>query len=223
MWIAIGALSHIIIDCWNTSGVRAFVPFTQKTVVLFARDDWRIRTGSVPEIFVFLALTSLLTLSNYTSQIGGARKLLNTLMQSPKIATEEFMRAELRLCHIRGKWRWNDGYTEQVEWLVIGTEKGGSVLVFWDAENKRIIRNDRGEFMRARLIESGKDWWIVRVKGLVEVQKPSFWIAEKEGKWRYSDKGQTAGGTIKAADGNFPQVIIKKDDILFMNWKSENE
>jgi inner membrane protein len=48
LWIGLGALSHVFIDCLNVMGVQALMPFSEKVCVLFDR-KYRIHSGSRKE------------------------------------------------------------------------------------------------------------------------------------------------------------------------------
>jgi len=198
-WAAIGALSHCLIDCYTLSGVQAFLPFTDKSVVLFRR-DWRIRTGSTQEIFLFMALFVGVSAMNYTYAIGGPRKLINILAKSPKIATEEFTRAGDAICYVRGKWRWSTGKIEEVEWLVVGSER--QYMVFFDGN--RILRRAEGEFLSSVLKQTDTSWNSIKVRGIVTVNTPSFFFDGRA--WHFAKAGQKAIGTVRSVDNSTPDV-----------------
>lgn len=214
MWLAIGAISHIVIDCSNVSGVKAYIPFTQRTAVNF-KDEWRIRTGSTPEIFVFIVIAALVASAGYASSIGGARKLINMLARTHKITQQEYSRAGLKWCEIKGRFRWQDGTTEDVQWLVVGTEKTGQSrrLIYWNGN--KLIRPERGRFLRSKLLETEQVWNITKVRGIITVTAPSFWMSG--GKWHYAAEGQKASGTIKRIDGKPVEIEVSGNGI---GWKS---
>ncbi|MEZ4527709.1 MAG: metal-dependent hydrolase [Desulfobacterales bacterium] len=213
LWLSLGAISHIVIDSYNVSGVKALVPFTQRTVICF-KDDWRVRTGSTPEIFVFLVIGGLVLAMGYAETIGGARKLINLLARSHRITEQEYARAGLFRCEIEGRFRWQNGVTEDVRWLIVGSESGGDSsgtgknLVCWDG--KKLIREKHGRFLRSKLIESKQEWPIVKAKGIIRVAKPSFWMSG--GKWHIAEAGQKAMGTVKSADGSHPEIEVADAD-----------
>lgn len=205
-WLALGAYSHILIDSYNVSGVKAFLPFTDRQVVCFKR-DWRLITGSTHEIVAFIIIVSMIFIMNHTYTIGGPRKLINMLARSPKIMGEEYQRAGLKVCHVKGKFRWADGRIDHVKWLVIGSE--GLDLVFWD--NERIIRKRHGAFMRATLVQSDKDWPVVQVQGFCTTDQDSFWFDGK--RWMHAKAGLSIFGTLKSVDVSIP-IIKTADDPL---------
>jgi len=205
LWLALGAISHILIDCYNTSGVKAFLPFSDKTVVLFKR-DWRINVGSVQELVVCVIFLVLISTTGYVHAIGGPRKLINLLAHSPQIMLEEFQRAGLKVCHASGKFRWADGRIENADWLIVGNE-GKTHLVLWNGE--RLIRNPKnGEFLSATLQESEAIWPLVHIEGFCTVEQDSFYFDGK--KWRFAKKGDVAFGTVKTVDGKIPRIKIDK-------------
>jgi len=203
LWLALGALSHITIDAYNVSGVRALEPFTQKPIVCFKR-DWRITTGSVKELVLLGVLILLIFAMNYAQSIGGPRKLINMLLGSPKITAEEYLKAGLKHCRADGQFRWQDGRIEQVNWLVVGTE--GSHLLYWDG--KQLIKNgDDGEFLRSKLKQTEESWSLVKVRGFVRVSELCFWLDnEKNQKWHIAKAGSLATGSIKMPPGKILQL-----------------
>lgn len=143
----------LLLDCWNVSGTKAFEPFTSKPVVIFQR-DWRIVTGSISEIVICLSLLVSIAIADYSYSLGGPRKLVNLIANSPQIMFEEFSRAGEKICYVRGKFRWADGRLEAVkEWLVVGTEAKQN-LVFWNGI--QIVRvPQHGAFLTAKLRAGG--------------------------------------------------------------------
>lgn len=192
-WLAIGALSHILLDCYNTSGVRALTPFSNKAIVLFKR-DWRISAGSLSEIYVFMAIAALLPVVRYTQAIGGPRKLINRFVRSPIITAEEFQRAGNLRCYAKGEWRWNDGRIEQVDWLVVGTE--ANWLVMYDG--KKLIKKKHGEFLRSTLKQTAESWNPIKVNRIVTVKQAALFFDGKI--WHFAQPGERALGIIKPLD-----------------------
>lgn len=202
-WLAIGALSHVLIDCYTLNGVQALLPLTERTVVIFKK-DWRVRTGSTGEIFIFLLIFGGISATQYSYTFGGPRKLINKLMKSPQITVDEFTRAGDKICYIKGQFRWSDGRIEQSEWLIVGKEEQN--LAFWNGE--RIIRNGKhGEFLRSTLKQSEQEWPAIRVHGLVIVFEDSFFFDGK--KWHLAPKGSKAYGSIKSVSGKPPEIQVQ--------------
>lgn len=206
-WVFIGANSHIIADAFNISGVKALMPFNERSVVCFKR-DWRIFTGSVQEILFFIAVACLIPMMNYSYALGGPRKLINAMAQSPKITAEEYTRVGLKYCRVKGRFRWVNGQIDEVEWPVVGLE--GTELVYWDGE--QLVRKRQGMFLKSTLKQEELNWPIAQVEGgFCTVQTPSFWYDGK--KWHYAKIGDLAFGTIKALSGRAPKIRIPdKDD-----------
>lgn len=198
-WLAIGALSHVLIDCYNTSGVRALTPFSSKSVVLFKR-DWRVNAGSLGEIYVFIALAALLPAAHYAQTIGGPRKLINRLVRSPVITAEEFQRAGNLRCYATGEWRWNDGRIEQVNWLVVGTETNW--LVMYDG--KKLVKKKHGEFLRSTLRQTAENWNLIKVNRIVTVKQATLFFDGKI--WHLARPGEKALGIMKPLDNVLLEV-----------------
>jgi membrane-bound metal-dependent hydrolase YbcI (DUF457 family) len=184
-WIAIGGISHILIDCFNLSGVRALSPINQKPLVCFKR-EWRIRVGSLQEIFVFVGIIAAISLVHYSYSIGGPRRLINMLIHSPLITAEEYLRAGTKYCTAKGTFRWPDGRIESVEWPIVGTE--GYRLVYWNGS--RLINNDYdGEFLRSTLYQTNTEWNVIKVHGICTVTTESFWYDGQ--RWHHAVAGDS--------------------------------
>lgn len=211
-FIGLGAISHILIDSYTISGVKALLPFSEKSMV-FLRRDWRIYTGSVHEIILFCAMFGLISVMNYSHALGGPRKLINLLARSPKITVEEFNRAGLKYCQAKGHFRWSDGEIEDVFWPVVGLE--GGKMVFWCEEKLQLIREGKqGKFLKSVLVQNEYIWPIVRVKGgYCKVSSPAFWFDGK--KWHFAKEGDIAFGTIKEIKGGMPEIDLVEPKIYF--------
>jgi membrane-bound metal-dependent hydrolase YbcI (DUF457 family) len=201
-WLAIGALSHVLIDCYNTSGVRAFTPFSDKSVVMFKR-DWRVSAGSLGEIYVFILIALLLPAAHFTQSIGGWRKLTNLLIQSHKITVEEYTRAGTRICYVNGQFRWTDGRLEDVNWLIVGLE--GQNLVYFDG-TKLIHEDKHGQFLKSKLRQTDADWISVKLQGVGIVKTASFFYDGK--KWYYALCGSKVMGIVRSANNAMPEIQI---------------
>jgi inner membrane protein len=200
-WFFIGALSHCFIDCYNVSGVKALLPFTEKTVVLFKR-DWRVITGSLKEIWVFIFFFVMICGMGYAHVLGGPRKLINMLVHSHKITVEEYQRAGLKRCTIEGTFRWADGRKEEMELLVVGLD--GRELIAWDGE-KLLCNPKHGKWLKSVLHESEQDWLVISVDGIAYAKQPCFYFAGK--KWRYAKTGDMVMGSVKTATGEgLPEI-----------------
>ena len=206
-WIALGGLSHILIDMYNTAGVRAGEPFSSRVFVCF-KSDWRINTSSVQEILVFIGIFIAISVTQYSYTLGGPRKLINMLTKSPKITAEEYTRAGLKRCMVKGTFRWADGRTQDVEWLVVGLE--GENLVFWDGEE--LVKKRQGQFLRSTLVQSEREWPVVLVAGFCVAETPSFWYDGE--KWFTAKPGDLIFGSIKSVSGDIPRIKVKSDDDL---------
>ena len=199
-WFGIGALSHSFIDCYNTKGASILKPLTDRIVVIFKNPAWRIRSGQREEFIFAACLIFLFIGTQHIQQIGGYRSFLGSMLKSPQIAFEHYVEAGNLRCDVKGKFRWNDGRTQQVQWLVVGTENNAFVL--WDGQ--RLIKSKHGEFLRAELVKSHKEWPVAQVQGIVQVMQDSFYFGG--GKWYFTQAGQRAFGSIKSVTAEIPQI-----------------
>ncbi|HIQ37398.1 MAG TPA: metal-dependent hydrolase [Desulfocapsa sulfexigens] len=189
--IGAGALLHIFADCATVSGVRGFAPWSEKLFVLFKR-DWRIKTGSGAEIIILVVFGSFAWAGGYVGAVGGIRAMIGHLTGAPKIMVEEFRSKGLQQCRVHGKFRWNSGLIEQVDWLIIGTE--GQGLAMQGIE--KIVRTPKhGEFLKARL-KPVKDvkWEVVKLKGWAKTGSKVYFL--DGAKWHTAKAGEVVWGQI---------------------------
>lgn len=192
-WLCIGCISHGVLDCLNVSGVRLFLPFSNQTVVCFNR-NWRISTATPAELIVLGVIVSVIYFTNYTYALGGPRKLINLLINSPKITQEEYVRAGYELCYAKGDFRWREGKIEKdVKWLVVGTEDAGDILVYWNGS--RMIKTRHGEFIRSELIQTKQQWTTQKINGFVKPADKMFYFDGV--KWHVAYPDELAYGWIK--------------------------
>jgi inner membrane protein len=202
-WLVIGAISHAIIDCYNTSGVALLAPFSDKRFVFFSKDSWQIPSGSRQDYFCCIAFVLCFGLTQYVYFLGGARAALNLVMQSPKVTVEHYIAAGTQRCEISGKFRWSDGRTEKVQWLIVGSE--GDNLVYFDG--KKLIReNQHGKFLRSSLMKLQQDWISVKINGVGITSKASFFFDGK--RWYYTPGGSKVMGIIRSVDNSMPEIQI---------------
>ncbi len=213
-WMGIGALSHSIIDTYNTKGAAILKPLTDRIVVIFKSPKWRIRSGQREEIIFAALLLAAFLGTQHIQQIGGWRSFLGRILQSPQNTVERYIDAGNQRCEVQGKFRWHDGRIQKkVQWLIIGTESGR--LVCWDGS--RLIRPKHGEFLRSVLITNskearfpkvGEEWAPVRVNGIVIVGQDSLYYGGNQ--WFFAQKGQRAFGYIKSITAEVPQLYLNK-------------
>lgn len=190
-WIGGGALVHVFADCATVSGVRALTPFSSKIFVFFKR-SWRVKTGSGGE-FMIMMLFGLFAMSAYSiSSMGGLSTFLGYITGSPKIGLEEFKRQGLKICTVKGTFRWESGKIEKVEWLIIGTE-GRSGLAFFNGE--KIIRQPKnGSFSKMFVKTSDKQWSAAKLKGWRVTENDAYFMSG--GRWYKASKGDVVLGEV---------------------------
>jgi membrane-bound metal-dependent hydrolase YbcI (DUF457 family) len=194
-WLGVGAVSHCWLDTLNISGVKLLVPLSEQDCV-FLPKRFRIKTASLNEIYVFLIFTGIVFTLNYAHAIGGPRKLINEMLLSNKITVEEYIRAGNQICYADGQWRWADGRLQDVKWLVVGTDSNSSDLVLFDGN--RLIKKNKGEFVRSKLVETKREWNMVKVSRFVECRKDLFYYDGKV--WHFAVKGSLAVGSLKSLE-----------------------
>jgi membrane-bound metal-dependent hydrolase YbcI (DUF457 family) len=191
--IGVGALLHIIADCATVSGVRALAPWSQKLFVLFKR-DWRIKSGGSAEFIVLAVFGMFAWGGGYIGSLGGIRALVGHLTGAPKIMLEEYRAKGLQQCRVEGKFRWNSGKIEEVDWLIVGTEGIGLAMMNEDS-SKLIHAPGNGEFLRARLKPiKDKEWKEIKLKGWAKTEHQIYFLDGK--KWHIAKAGEVVWGQI---------------------------
>lgn len=189
--IGAGALSHIILDCVNVSGVKLFAPFSERIAVIFKR-DWRVSTGSKNELIIMICLIVLTYGGTRLSAVGGITAMVGHLTGSPKIMLEEYQRKGLTKCTVKGKLRWKNGRIEQGEWLIIGTE--GTTGLALQGEGRIIHLPADGHFLSARLQQGESQWEAVTVRGWTRTENSVYFLAGK--RWKQAVAGDVVWGQI---------------------------
>lgn len=192
-WIGLGALSHAFIDCLNTSGVPALLPFSQKVCVLFTR-KWRFACGSRTELGLMAVLVLFAYGALHVGNVGGIRALAGRLTGSPKMAYQQYREMGLAICHFEGTLRFRAGAIERGRWLVVGEEEKHGIAI-WDEERERIIRIPiEAEFLRMTLVKGRERWQTVAVGGFARSRREAFFFDGV--KWRRADPGGVVFGTV---------------------------
>jgi inner membrane protein len=171
-WIALGAISHILLDALNTSGVQLFMPFSERICVLFSR-RYRFPSGSRQELVLLVVLGSLGCAGGYLGSIGGTQALLGALTGSYDIAYRQYVGKGLQVCDLVGRLRGITGEVREGQWEIIGVEGGG--LALWDGE--RIVHvPEQGKFLRCRLVCRQEYWQASRLAGVATTQTAVFFF-----------------------------------------------
>lgn len=189
-WIGLGAVLHVIADCYTVSGVRAMTPFSQKLFVFFKR-DWRIKTGSRQEMVILLVAGTIAWSAHKVGTVGGLSSTIGYIMRSPKIMIEEYLSQGLRICEVEGKFRKLSGEIMEGKWLIIGSKGSGiSFLV----DDKIYNTGEHGKFLKARLIKSDRKWDALRVRGCCKTKRRAYYLSDK--KWHIAQSGGLVCGSV---------------------------
>jgi len=194
-FISMGAISHLILDCWNVSGIMLFNPFSEKLFVLAGR-KYRIRSGSRPElILIVIFLFTSLTIG-HINNLGGARTMIQTAMASYNMAYENYLKQGLKISYIEGIMRYPNGYLEEGRWLVLGKNSRYMELTVLDEKTNKIIRiYQDAEFLKAVLKPTDEKWETIKLSTPMELKKGTVYF--KTGKsWKMAKKGSTIFGYI---------------------------
>jgi inner membrane protein len=210
LWVAIGALTHIIIDALNTSGVQLFYPYSKKTVVL-ANDTFRFPTASKQEFILFLILTVMCWGHKSIANRGGIRKVLEQLTGNYEMALVNYKNCGTAKYYLKGRWRRRGGgELVQGKYVVIGEEKGGMAL--WDT-NSRVILHVPDDIEPLSVYgEKGQgDWTIIRIRGWLHIRK-GYGFFYTGSRWYVANKNDVVAGVFKSYPG--VEVEFENEEIL---------
>jgi inner membrane protein len=196
-WIALGAISHVLLDALNTSGVQLFMPFSELVCVLFSR-KYRFPSGSKQELFLLVVLGSLGFAGGYIGSIGGGQALLGYVTGSYEIAYQQYVSKGLQVCELTGSLRWVTGETTTGRWEIIGTE--GKGLAIWNGE--RLIHvPEQAKFLRCRLVCTHEQWQASRLAGVAKTLTGVFFFDGR--RWVHALPGSPVFGYVIGREPKF--------------------
>ena len=192
LFVSAGCFIHIFSDCATVSGVRAMTPFSNK-VFVFLKREWRVKTGSNSEMAIMLIFGIIAWAGYKVSSFGGINTMVGYFTGSPKIMMQEYIHAGHKKCYVEGKFRWANGKTDEILWLIIGKEGSGLAM----QGEGRIIRTPKhGELLKARLKKTKDDWQVMNSRGWFKSESTCYFFSK--GKWHHSNGGDVVYGTIIA-------------------------
>ena len=195
-WIGMGAISHCLIDCLNTSGVALMLPITEKIFVLGSR-KFRIPTASKNEFVLMMVFGMVAWGGGYIGSKGGVRAIFDALIGSYDMARQYYEMEGSAICLMSGRFRKNSGEITDGTWLIVGTE-GQNGLALFDEEAEKVIHvPEDGKFLKARLKTTEEKWQMVKLKEPGEVEECGSMIFYRAGKkWNKAGKGSTVFGHV---------------------------
>lgn len=196
-WIGLGALTHVVVDLLNVSGVRLLLPFSEKVCVLFGR-QWRFPVASKTELGWLVMFCLMAWVGHYLGEVGGVRAFVGVATGSPRIAYQRYMKEGTRICFLQGTLRHIDGRVEEGSWLVIGQE-GQERLAIWDEEERMIIHlPSQAEFLSVRLEPTEEQWQTMAITGWATTKKPAFFYDGSV--WKFAPAGAVVFGRVIARE-----------------------
>ena len=192
-WLGLGAISHIVVDLLNVSGVRLMLPFSEKVCVLFSR-QFRFPVASRTELGWLVAFVLLAWFGTYLNEVGGIRAAVGVVTGSPRLAYQRYLKQGTRICFLEGQLRHIDGRIEDGNWLVIGQE-GKEKFAIWDEDEQMIIHLPRqAEFLSVNLKVKDEHWQTLAITGWARTKKPAFFNDGRS--WKYASSGIVFGRII---------------------------
>ncbi|MCK5780584.1 MAG: metal-dependent hydrolase [Psychrilyobacter sp.] len=194
-FITMGAISHLVLDSWNVSGVMLFNPFSEKLFVLAGR-NYRIRSGSRPELILITIFLFMSLVMGHINTLGGARTIIQTTMASYNMAYENYSNQGLHISYIQGKLRFPNGYTKSGKWLVIGKNSRYMQLTILDEKRNKLIKiYEDAEFLKAVLLPTREKWQTLELSVPMELKSGNLFF--RPGKsWRKAKPGDTVIGYL---------------------------
>lgn len=195
-WLVTGAISHIMLDTLNISGVHLFYP--SHRLAVFGGRNMRFSVGSSIEMVFFVCL-SITAYGTYWIQSNGGWRNLVGLIGSYEIASKTAIKSGLHGVIIQGKWRKTGGEViENYSFLVIGKEgKGKEIkLALWDEQTKRIVRAYKHIYpLHVRAYKQEWQWQTHYSSIPMEATGDIFY--KPNNKWGYAQTGNTVIGLFK--------------------------
>lgn len=196
-WLALGAISHVVIDSWNLSGVRMLYPLTEKTFVLAAK-NYRIGTASRGEFILMFVLIFITLGAGHIGSHGGLRAMLQAFLGNYEIARDHYEREGTKVCYMEGKLRFPDGSITAGRWLILGTEgdAGNSGLAVLQEETGKILHvPQQAKFLKAVLKPTEEKWQTLRLETPQTLQEGQAYYRPLR-KWNVARPGDLVTGYI---------------------------
>ena len=120
--LLLGYLSHLLADCATKSGVPLFHPHPT-ICVLPGNSKYRVRTGSMAEQGVLLALLFMLALVFPLSSLGGTWRAIRYVMATQGAAYSDFRESSTEMMlDFKGRWRVSREVVEGKALILDGTQ-----------------------------------------------------------------------------------------------------
>ena len=195
MWLGLGAVSHCLLDCWNTKGVELCAPITEKMFVLGSR-KYRIISGTRAEFIVLGIILLFLWLTIIVEHQGGLRGIFERFMGRYEVVLARHEEAGKKVCYVTGKLRLKDGTLKQGRWLVIGTE--GSGLALYDSAANMVVHvPEDGKFSKVNLEETATSWESMELRGVFAVESDNkLTFVKPDQRWVQVERGDLVFGTL---------------------------
>jgi len=207
--VGLGAISHILLDCWNISGVQALEPFSERVLVLFSR-KYRIATGSSTEYILLICLLFLTAGTTKVNAIGGFRGLVAYITASPKIALQQYKSKGPEICYLSGKLRWKNGEIEQISAQIVGLEGFNGVALRLD--DRLVHVPAQANLLKARLKCSGQKYETLRLTGFAKTLTEAYFFDGKA--WRFAKPENYVFGQILGSKLSLEMIEIDGESHL---------
>lgn len=194
-WVVIGAITHIVIDALNTSGVQMLWPYSKKAVVI-GNEGWRFPTASKQEFIMLFILGSLAWANSRIGTMGGYRALVGLMTGSYDIAKIQYYNAGLKEYYLEGSWREKGGQIIKKRYEVVGEQ--GKNITLWDGD-KLVGIPDDVEPMRINGKEGARVWNVIKICGWVKLRDGHgfYWDGKR---WLEAKSGDVVYGTFKTKE-----------------------
>ena len=157
LYLFVGFLSHLLLDMATKTGVMFFYPL-DLVAVIPRKDEWRIKTGSIHEFFLFLVFSALLTVSMKMNMMGSER-MINRIIKTTRSVISEMMKLGDDVdvyVRIEGKFTFSNERADGI-YRVISRIDENTLLVEKDGEAYSVGRRREDEINADKI-------WIERIR-----------------------------------------------------------
>lgn len=203
-WLAIGAITHCILDCLSPQGVQLFTPFSSVDCVFLKSN--KISSGSRGDYILLVCLCVFSWLTLQVRELGGISMSLGYITGSYKMASQ-FLEASDRVCLMKGILRYPNGAVETGSWKIIGKE-GLDGMAVWDDRQDRLLHCPAdASFIACWLEETELNWNRIIVSGepkQVKLFNANAFVLTGTGKtrqWQEVNEGDVIKGYLNYEHG----------------------
>lgn len=185
LYVGVGALSHILIDCLNLSGVHLLAPWSDKVFVLGSR-NLRFPSGSPKDLITMVLLGSIAWGGGYIGSFGGIRALIQQMTGSFQIAVDQYRTKGSLDCYLDATLRLPTGEIKKGSYRILGLDGSNGLVLAVDHKPLRVPK--KAFVLNCKLVSTKKERAFLKLEKPVEWQGPATyaligdkWVPIKQG------------------------------------------